>query len=801
MKVNWQWLKEYVDLFLNPAELAEVLTHAGLEVENLSEWRPPFQRVVVAKVVSRRNHPQSQHLSVCQVNDGHKDYNIVCGAPNVKEGEKVALALEGASLPATGRISRTIIHGVLSEGMLCSEMELGLSGEAEGIMILDPGQQPGTPLEEALNLADWIFEINITPNRPDCLCVLGLAREVSALTGQELRWPSWKEREEQIGAGLQTSVVIERPDLCPRYVAKLIGRVKIASSPFWLRRRLEAVGLRAINNIVDVTNCVMLEMGQPLHAFDLEQLEEQRIVVRTAIPGSTFVTLDGVERSLPEEALMICDGRKPVALAGIMGGLNSEVQSSSQNILLESAYFDPMGIRRTSKRIGLETEASLRFERGIDPNGSRRAADRAAALMVELASGFVVREPVDNYPQKIESQKIFLRAPRVNQILGTSITPQEIKNCLENLKLSVEPESPESFRVTIPTFRVDLTREIDLIEEVARLQGFQRIPVTLPRGRVAAGKKTKGQRLAEKAKIILASCGFWEVINYSFISPKALLNLKLFPPDRRAIPLRINNPLIEDQAVMRTTLIPGLLQVARHNANRQNFNLKLFELGRVFFPREGQELPEEIEILSGLLCGLRNEEVWSKPIEESDFFDLKGAGEALAEGFGISQYCFRPQQLEPFLHPANSCELVGNEAVLGVMGELHPEVKEAYELDQKIFLFELNFNALVAAAEETRQFKPLSRFPAITRDLSLIVDEETTADELLRALWGANNGWIADIKIFDLYRGKQVPPGKKSLAFRLKYQPVDRTLTDREVNEFHQKLINLLFSHHGGILR
>jgi phenylalanyl-tRNA synthetase beta chain len=668
-------------------------------------------------------------------------------------------------------------------------------------MLLDPDLPLGISLEKVLPLEDWVFDLNITPNRADCLCMIGVAREVAALTGQSLRYPPEKKFAAPIDADQQTSVIIERPDLCPRYVAKLIFGVKISPAPFWMRRRLQCVGVRSINNIVDATNYVMLELGQPLHAFDFDRLEERGIVVRTANPGEFFTTLDGVMRPMPEEALMICDRKKPVALAGIMGGLNSEVQAETTNILLESAYFDPMGIRRTSKRIGLTTEASLRFERGVDPNGCLRAADRAAALMAELGEGSLARGAVDNYSRKIEPPKVFLRVSRVNEILGTSIRSQEIQKYLHNLQLEVEPQGADVFQVIPPTFRVDLQREIDLIEEVARLEGFDRIPVTLPSGRVSAEKKTKMQRAAGRARNLLSAFGFWEVITYSFISPKVLQDLKLSFPDKRARPLRIHNPLSDDQSVMRTTLIPGLLQTARNNAHRQNLDLKLFELGRVFFPREGPDLPEEVEAISGLLTGLREEETWSKPKAECDFFDLKGALENLFNGLGVAGYQFLPERNEPFLHPGKACRVELNEQSLGIMGEAHPDVGDAFELKPRIFLFELNFKKLVESIKERRYFKALPRFPAVSRDLALIVDEKIAAGDLLHTLWQANTGLIAEIKIFDLYRGKPIPSGKKGLAFRLKYQREERTLTDAEVNEFHQKMIELLAKQHGAILR
>jgi phenylalanyl-tRNA synthetase beta chain len=801
MKISLEWIKDYVEVVLSPSDLADLLTHSGLEVEGLTEWKPAFQGVIVARLDSFRPVAQSDHLSLCSVHDGRREYSIVCGAPNLKAGERVALAVEGAVLPGGVRIGRTQFQGIASEGMLCSEKELGLSEEGSGIMFLEPGASLGLPLDRILPLQDWILDINITPNRSDCLCVLGIAREVAALTGKPLRFPADKKAEKDPPADRLTSVTLEREDLCPRYVAKLILGVRIGPSPFWMRRRLEACGVRAISNIVDVTNYVMLEMGQPLHAFDFHRLEEKRIVVRTAAPGFTFTTLDGADRKMSKDALMICDGKKPVALAGIMGGLNSEIEEDTKDILLESAYFDPMGIRRTSKRLGLSTEASIRFERGIDPNGSLRAAERAAGLMAALAGGTVSRGAVDAYPQKIDLLQIPLRVSRVNQILGTSIKAREIQTHLKNLQLKVRKDGADSFRVTAPTFRVDLTREIDLIEEVARLHGFHRIPVTLPSGMVSPEKKTPMQIGMEKAKGLLTGFGFWEVITYSFLSSQVLLDLRTLPDDRKGRPLRIQNPLSEDQAVMRTTLVPGLLQTVRSNFNRKNLDLKLFELGRVFFPRGPEDLPEEVESLGGVLSGLREEESWAKSRAECDFFDLKGTVEGLFEGMGVTGFQFLPDDQIPFLHPGKACKVVAGGEDIGILGEVNPGVGELFDLKEKVFLFELDFQKVVARMTERRAFTPLPRYPAVTRDLALVVDESVAAGDVLQALWKASEGWAKEIRLFDLYRGNPVPSGRKSLAFRLVYQKEDRTLTDREVNEFHQRLVELLAREYKGALR
>jgi phenylalanyl-tRNA synthetase beta chain len=801
MKVSLEWLQEYVGISLPPPELGELLTQAGLEVETLTECNPGFHRVVVAEMRSFSPHPKSGHLSICLVQDGQKDYTVVCGAPNLKVGDKVALALEGASLPGRSNIERTVLLDVASEGMLCSEKELGLSDEASGIMVLDPELTLGVPIEQALPLKDWILDVNVTPNRSDCLCILGMAREIAALTGQPLRPPIFKGLGGKGEIEKETAVVIESPDLCPRYVAKLITGVRIGASPFWMRRRLQALGVRSINNIVDVTNYVMLEVGQPLHAFDFNQLEEKRIVVRTAESGESFTTLDNIQRSLPENALMICDGKKPVALAGIMGGLNSEVQPGSRNILLESAYFDPMGIRRTSKKMGLSTEASVRFERGIDPNGSLKAAERAAALMVAMAGGMMAAGAIDNYPRRMEPKKILLRAPRVNSILGTAIPHAEVPTYLQRLGLEVKEAGKESFEVTVPTFRVDLDREIDLIEEIARLHGFNRIPVTIPSGTVMAEKENSLQRAAPRARSLLVGMGLREVITFGFISAKMLKDLGIQSPDPRANSLRIQNPLSEDQAIMRTTLIPGLLQVVQTNINRQNLDLKIFELGRVFFPLPDRDLPEEIETLGGILTGQREEESWAKPNEKVDFYDLKGIIEVLLQGFGVPRCEFLPEKEDPFLHPGKACRLVAGGEILGVMGEAHARINELLEIKQVLYLFEINFKKLVDQVTDHPVFKPLARFPAVTRDLALIVDEGVPARDLVQTLEGVNPGLIQEITIFDLYRGKPIPAGKKSVAFRLIFQREDRTLTDLEVNELHREMVDLVAKRHGAILR
>jgi len=533
MKVSLKWLKDYVDFDLPAQELADRLTMAGLEVDALEEKRADFSGVVVARIVSAKRHPDADKLSLCEASIGDKTLPIVCGAPNVREGILVPLATVGAVIPGGYTIKLTKIRGEVSEGMFCSEEELGIGSDNTGIMVLPDELIPGMPLDQALDLTDTVLDVGVTPNRSDCLSIVGIAREVAAITGKSLRYPAISVPESEEKVSDVTSVTILDPDLCPEYTARIVRNVAIWPSPLWMRQRLEAVGLRAINNVVDITNFVMLELGQPLHAFDFRFLEEGRIVVRKSREGEIFISLDEKERSLKEGTLLICDGVKPVAIAGIMGGLNSEVKDDTSTVLLESAYFNPGSIRRSSRFLGMGTDAAFRFERGIDPQGVVRALDRAAGLMAELADGVSCLGYIDAHPQEVQIAKdIPLRVTRVNDILGLSLTEKEIVPILESLEMKVRPEdgNPGVYRVTPPTCRVDLTREIDLIEEVARLHGYDRIPVTLPAVTASPFAPDPGRLVEDRVRALLNGYGYSEVITYSFVSPSSA-DLLAFRPD------------------------------------------------------------------------------------------------------------------------------------------------------------------------------------------------------------------------------------------------------------------------------
>jgi phenylalanyl-tRNA synthetase beta chain len=765
---------------------------AGLEVESTQRTGEGLEKVVVVEILAIQKHPNADRLSLVEVKTEREKYSIVCGATNIRERQRVPLALAGAKLSNGIEIKKSKIRGVPSEGMLCSEIELGLGEDASGIMIL-PSQAPlGVTVGEALGLRDVLLDISITPNRPDCLCVIGIAREIAALTHQRLRYPplALPDREEEIHQ--RTSVTILDPDLCPRYVARMIEGVKIGPSPYWMRDRLEKVGVRSISNVVDVTNYVMMECGQPLHAFDFNLLEEGRIVVRRAKEKETFITLDGVKRALDGEMLMICDGVKPVAIAGVMGGLNSEIKEDTKNVLLESAYFDPMGNRRTSKKLGLETEAAYRFGRGIDYGGCLVVANRAAQLIQTLTGGRVVEGAIDAYPIPLQPKPIQLSVQKVFQVLGIKVPAQQVRTYLENLELEVKGKEGDLLTVTPPTFRGDLEREIDLIEEVARMDGYEKIPITLPEGPPSPGNPNKTFVLERKITEVLLHHGYHEVVTYSFTSPSSWDSIGLTPDDPRRSHLRILNPLTEDLSVMRTTLVPGLLEAVRYNLSRKNPNLKLFELKKVFLPQGGEKLPKEVKYLAGLAMGMERDFHWASPSRPVDFFDIKGCMEDLLEVLQIKGVKFVYAEDIPYLHPGKASVLRRGEEVLGVLGEVHPQVLGRYEIHGSAFLFEINFERAVACAEEGRQFRSLPKFPAVYRDLSIVVDETLEVERLAETIWELSQPFIDEVHLFDIYRGAPVPPGKKGVSYRIRYQAADRTLTDEEVNQYHEEVISRL---------
>jgi phenylalanyl-tRNA synthetase beta chain len=799
MRVSYNWLKDYVDIELPAKDIAERLTLSGLEVEELIDRYEYLEKVVVARVVQVEDHPKTPHIKICQVEAPGETFQVVCGAPNVRPGMLSALAMVGATLPNGATVGDVEIRGVRSSGMLCSEAELEVGLDASTIMEFPDGARLGENLRRYLDLNDWIMVFGITPNRPDCLSVLGVAREIAGLTNKKLKLPPMGIQEGPDNIEDLTSIEVLATGHCPRYSARVIRDIKIGPSPFWMVERLRAAGVRSINNVVDITNYVMLEYGQPLHAFDMDELDEQRIVVKLASEGQRFTTLDNTERIMTPDMLMICDGSKAVGLAGVMGGLNSEIQDSTKNVLLESAYFDAACTRRTSKTLGLSTEASYRFERGVDPEGCVAANDRAIGLMAELAGGVVARGVLDTHPEPFEKPEIDFSPAKCNRFLGSDFTPEMMVEKLRNIELEVMG-GDDAYTIIPPNFRFDLTREVDIFEEVARLIGFDRIKATLPQNIAEPEPISPSLLLRRKARQILEGSGLTEVVNYSFITENFADRLILPENDFRRKVVRILNPLSEDQAVMRTTMIPGLLDTLRRNQAYNVTDVHIYEIGICFFPGPDRELPDERLFLGGVLSGRRNEVSWHHNPELVDFYDVKGLVEDLVEGLRLPEPVFKRAQAPAYYNPEKTALFSAQGCDLGWLGEIRPEVAKAWDLRETAYIFELDLMAMLEVQKGTPKFTTISRFPAVGRDLAVVLDREVEASSIIDLIKGLEQEFLTDLFLFDKYEGKQVGPGKKSLAFRLMYQSFSRTLTDDEVNDIHEKVTQKVLTAFSAVL-
>lgn len=796
MKASLSWLRHYAAVPADASRLAEALTMAGLEVEAVYDRYDYLADVVVARVTTVRRHPQADRLKVCLVEDGRGAVEVVCGAPNVEAGMLAALARPGAELPDGTKLGESVIRGVRSQGMLCSQAELGLGEDRSGLLVLPGGLPVGLALNRALNLSDPVLEIDLTPNRPDCLSLVGIAREIAAIERVPLQTPAAEFEIEGSEIHSRTSVTIEDPDLCPRYAARLIEDVTVGPSPPWLRERLLSVGQRPINNIVDITNFVMLEMGQPLHAFDFDRLAGGRIVVRRAREGESFVTLDQKSRRLTGDMLMICDGDKPVAVGGIMGGLNSEIEAGTSRVLLESAYFAPTSIRKTAKTLGLATEASHRFERGVDPEGTVAALNRAARLIAELGGGRQVPGVIDQHPGPTPPRVIDLDVAATNDLLGTGLEAREIRELLQAIGFGVTGDGAERLVVRVPSFRVDVERPEDLMEEVARIWGYNRIPARRPRIAVGAASRVPIQDLRQRARTLLSGLGFTEAITYSFIHPAAADQLRLAADDRRRRLVSIRNPLSEDQAVMRSSLLPGLLAAAGRNLAQQTRTVKLFEVGKIFIAKDGDTLPEETEMLAGLWTGQRVDNVWYAATAPCDFFDLKGALEDLLGALQLPEVHFRALEADqaPFLRPGAMAAIDAAQDRLGIIGELHPGVARSFDLKQTAFVFELSLPALERNRPAAAACRPIPRYPAIVRDLTVVVQREVPSAAVMRQIHAADLSLVEDVRLIDMFDGPPIPDGRRSLTFRVTYRSAEGTLEDEAVNTLHGGLSQRLLA-------
>ncbi len=799
MKVTLNWLKQYVDFDWSPEELTERLTMLGLEVEGVQKLGGEFEGVVVAQVITRDKHPNADKLSLCRVNDGKGERQIVCGAQNFKAGDKVPLILPGASLPGKpGEQPFTIkvgkIRGVESHGMLCSPQELGLPDEVDGLLLLREDATVGQPLAEYLGRSgsDVVYDLEITPNRPDWNSVIGIAREISALTGNPLKIPviQFLNTESEPISGLLT-VRNEEPELCPRYTARIVRKVKIGPSPDWLRSTLTKVGLRSINNVVDITNFVMLESGQPLHAFDYHLLKstagESRptVVIRRASEGEKFTTLDGKERSLSSGMLLIADETRAVALAGIMGGQNSEINANTADVLIESAYFNPQNIRATSKKLELRTDSSYRFERGGDIEICDWASRRAAQLICDLANGQVLGHSIDNCPTPHHAKEINLRHAKVAEVLGVDIpVPQQIE-FLRKLGLEIPVCNADEFcTVRVPAFRVDLKREVDLIEEIARLFGVDKIPSTPPRGAIGGNAFDKVYDEIAEARRILIGLGFNEAQGQTLIADSAA---KLAIGSADAI-VELKNPLSSEMNVLRSSLLPGLLDSLQNNLSRKNNEVALFEVGRIFLSTNG--IIKEERHVAIAWTGQRNSPFWSGADRDAkcDVYDLKGAIEEFLEQFGLRGASFvRRTESTPLCLESAVVQL--GKLQLGEIGQLMPVLAKRYDLRDAVFLAELNLDLLLARRNTAKSLKALPAFPSIRRDVAMLVPEATTHEAVLNTVKQSKTQNLEGVELFDVFRGKNIPAGQKSMAYAFTYRNAERTLTDADVTAAHEKLL------------
>jgi phenylalanyl-tRNA synthetase beta chain len=799
MKVSLNWLKEFVDIDQAPGEVAEILTMAGLEVEGIEHRAQNLCDITVARILDIKPHPRADRLCICQLDGGKEEACVVCGATNISKGDIVPLALPGIKLPDGTLIKESRIRGELSQGMLLAEDEMGLTDDHTGIMILPDDLTPGQSLSDAMDLEDRILDVTLTPNRVDCASILGIAREIGTLTKRKITIPEIQTEESDNLIEHLADVTILDSQGCPRYTAGLVEHVRVGPSPFWMRYRLYVSGIRSINNVVDITNYVLMELGQPLHAFDHHRLADRRIVVKRAEQGQIFTTLDDQTWYLDDQTLMICDGKEPVALAGIMGGLNSEITENTTSILIESAYFDPIMISRSSKRLSLSTEASYRFERGIDIEGTDFALKRSLMLIARLAGGHIARGIIDCYPKPWSPPKIILRVDRANKILGTSIDRKEMADHLSSLSMAVKVVDQNRIEVRPPSFRVDMTREADLVEEVARLVGYNNIPVTLPAIRPTE-ENIPEFVLRDRIKTMLVGIGFTEIITYSFISPQSADVLGAGEKSDLRSFVKLLNPLSEDQSVMRTSLIPGLLSTVRLNSLRGQDDMRVFEWGKVYIKGDG-ELPQEKQVLAALITGMVSTQEWYQEPREADFFDIKGAAENILEELGIEKVEYKRNSPKEGFDPHEYARIFYSGSEIGAIGEVSKDVLKGYGVEKKAFILELCIDTLLSLVVWVRKFTPLTKFPSVRRDISIIINRSIQSAMLVDIVKEKGTDLVESVDIFDLYQGKQIAPQEKALAVRISYRSNKRTLRDDEVNKIHEGILEEIRRQTGGRLR
>jgi len=795
MRASINWLRDYVDFSETPEQLAEILTMAGVPVEGIEYLGQGIENVITGKITGIEQHPNANKLSVCRVDIGKELLTIVTGATNIKVDNIVPIAMVGAKLPNNIEIQASNLRGVDSFGMMCSTSELNIDSkllapeDREGIYILPDTTPIGVDIKEVIGLNDVVLEFELTANRADCFSIIGLAREIAVLTGGALKKPmlSLREASAEKTANLVT-ISIEEPELCSRFAARVLQDIKIDSSPLWMQHRLRSAGMRPINNIVDVTNFVMLEMGQPMHAYDYNLLSKHSIVVRRANPGERLTTLDGIKRELTGDMLVIADAGQAVGIAGVMGGLATEVTNRTRTVLLEAAAFNGASIRRTSRALGLRSEASGRFERGVDTANIMRALDRASMLLEEFGSCKSCQGVSDKYPAVLLPKQVDFTADQINAYLGSNIEKAVMVDILKRLGFEVEPNK-ENILVTVPTWRGDISIPADISEEIARIYGYDNIPSTTPEGKVRQGGENFSASIANIIKDLLSGAGFDEVVTFSFTHPQVLdkLNIPHDSPLRKVIP--VLNPITEELPALRTTLMGGILQTIVRNLARKNEDLRIYEIGAIYLPDSLpiEALPKEPVKLCGALVGKRNETSWNAPKDYVDFYDAKGTVDLILDGLGIEYKVISGEHSS--LHPGKTAIYTKNEQIIAVVGEVHPKVLDDFEINRKVFLFEIDVDNLTKQATLINKYRPLPKFPAINRDLAVILPTAITADSVRDEINKSAGSLLSAISLFDVYTGEQVPPGFKSMAFSLTFQAQDRTLTDLEVDEHYKRIV------------
>lgn len=798
MQVSIKWLHDYIDFNESAEELADKLTMAGIPVENVIRADEGLDKVVTGRIESIVPHPDSDHMVITQMNVGlAENVQIVTGAQNVREGQIVPVAMIGANLPNGMKISKGKLRGVASNGMLCSAQELKLDltklpeEQKTGIYILPEDTAIGIPAKEVLGLDDVVLEFELTANRGDCFSVWGLVREVAVITGNTPKWPEIKvDENEPENTSDMVSVKIEAPELCYRFSSRVLKNVKIGPSPEWMQQRLEGAGIRAINNVVDVTNFVMVELGQPMHAYDYDQVAGHTLIARKAVAGENLHTLDDSSRLAKGEELVIADSEKPAGLAGVMGGLESEVTENTTTVILEAAAFNGPSIRRTSRSCGLHSEASGRFERGVDVTETQRALNRAAQLLQEMGACTVTKGIVDVYPEPKQPVSVYFTAEQINNRLGTDIPAEKMVEILESLCFGVTAEG-EGYRVSVPSWRNDVIFMEDLSEEIARIYGFDNIHAGKPQGCMVQGRQSERQEFIDMSRLCLSYMGMSEELSFSFTSPDMLDKMNL-PADhelRKAIP--IMNPLTDEYPLVRTSLIASVLENAVRNISRKNEDLKLFDIAPVFYPKQLPltELPTEAVKIAGLMCGRRYPLGWNNDNNaQIDFYDAKGIVEEYLDKITVNRYTVEAGE-HYAMHPGKTALFKKGKEVIAAVGELHPKIAENMGITKKCYIFDMDVDVLMKYISKKITIEQLPKFPGITRDLAMLVDANVTEAEIERVISKNAGNLFKGVTLFDVYTGKQVEEGKKSIAFTMQFQSNERTLTDKEVDEAFQNIL------------